>query len=210
VTRVYKPFSVAVVLVLILASAGCAELPPGGGFEWSGGASPPAETPAGDDPDPGYLAPVTPYPTATSDMARPTFSRPPETTPTPDTYVTIYNQTIQYPQATKAFSFDLTTPPLIIEFGVEPKMITRTKHAKSDYGKREYKDYKQTFPSENAWFVVTVRDRESGMIVAEEGFGKLYSTDTQKKVFVGRSGNYQIQLAGNDARVHVLMRAGGV
>ena len=131
-------------------------------------------------PTPGIDA-VTPYPTATSDMARPTLIRPPETTPTPDTYVTIYNQTIQYPQATKAFSFDLTTPPLIIEFGVEPKMITRTKHAKSDYGKREYKDYKQTFPSENAWFVVTVRDRESGMIVAEEGFGKLYSTDTQKR-----------------------------
>ena len=79
-------------------------------------------------------------------MARPTLIRPPETTPTPDTYVTIYNQTIQYPQATKAFSFDLTTPPLIIEFGVEPKMITRTKHAKSDYGKREYKDYKPDLP----------------------------------------------------------------
>jgi hypothetical protein len=209
VTRVNKPFSVTVVLVLILASAGCAELPPGG-FEWSGGASPPAETPAGEDPDSGYLTPVTPYPTATSDVVRPTLSRPPETTPTSDTYVTIYDQTIQYPEATKAFAFDLAKPPLIIEYEVEPKMITRIKHAKSDYGNREYKDYKQTYPSESAWFAVTIRDQESGTIVAEEGFGKLYSTDTRKKVFVGRSGNYLIQLAGNDAKVHVLMRAGGV
>ena len=197
-------------MVLILASAGCAELPPDSGSMWSGAASSPTDAPVEGDPDPGYLTPVTPYPTPTSDMARPTLSRPPEAAPIPDTYVTIYDQTIQYPQATKAFALDLTTPPLIIEFEVEPKMITRTKRAKSDYGKREYKDYKQTFPSESAWFLVTIRDRGTGSIVAQNGFGKLYSADAKKKVFIGRSGDYQIELAGGDAKVHVLMRAGGV
>ena len=197
-------------MVLILASAGCAELPPDSGSMWSGAASSPTDAPVEGDPDPGYLTSVTPYPTPTSDMARPTLSRPPEAAPIPDTYVTIYDQTIQYPQATKAFALDLTTPPLIIEFEVEPKMITRIKRAKSDYGKREYKDYKQTFPSESAWFLVTIRDRGTGSIVAQNGFGKLYSADAKKKVFIGRSGDYQIELAGGDAKVHVLMRAGGV
>ena len=197
-------------MVLILASAGCAELPPDSGSMWSGAASSPTDAPVEGDPDPGYLTSVTPYPTPTSDMARPTLSRPPEAAPIPDTYVTISDETIQYPQATKAFALDLTAPPLIIEFEVEPKMITRTKRAKSDYGKREYKDYKQTFPSESAWFLVTIRDRGTGSIVAQNGFGKLYSADAKKKVFIGRSGDYQIELAGGDAKVHVLMRAGGV
>ena len=197
-------------MVLILASSGCAELPPDSGSVWSGAASSPTEAPVEEDPDPGYLTSVTPYPTPTSDMARPTLSRPPEAAPIPDTYVTIYDETIQYPQATKAFALDLTTPPLIIEFEVEPKMVTRIKRAKSDYGKREYKDYKQTFPSESAWFLVTIRDRGTGSIVAQNGFGKLYSADAKGKIFIGRSGDYQIELAGGDAKVRVLMRAGGV
>ncbi|NLA32040.1 MAG: hypothetical protein GX880_09540 [Methanomicrobiales archaeon] len=206
----YKPLSIILVFVLTLASAGCAELPPGSGFEWSGFSSPPDEVPIEDEHDPGYLTPVTPYATATSDMAIPTLSKPPDVAPTTDTYVTVYDQTIQYPQATKAYSFDLTTPPLIIEFEVEPKMITRIKHAKSDYKDRKYKDFIQVFPSENAWFLVTVRDRGSGAIVAEEGFGKLYSANTKKRLFIGRTGNYQIDLAGSEAKVHILMRAGGV
>lgn len=210
--RVYKSFSAAVVLVLILASAGCAELPPDYIFEQPDATSPPAGTPpvTGSDPGHGYLTPVTPYPTVTSDRVSPTLSRPPETTPAPDTYVTIYDQMIQYPQATKAYSLDLTTPPLIIEYEVEPKMITRIKYTRSDYGKREYRSYKQIYPSENAWFLVTIRDRESGAIVAEDGFGKLYSADRRKKIYMGWSGNYQIEFAGDEARVHILMRAGGV
>ena len=211
-TWVYKSFLVVAVMVLILASAGCAELPTGGESGWSGILSPSEspETPDGQDADPGYLTPVTPYPTATSSMAGPTFSMLPEVAPTPDMYVIIYNRTTQFTQTTEAFAFDLTAPPLLIDFDVEPKMITREVHAKSDYTDRKYKNYKQTFPSEDAWFKVTVRDRGTGAIVAENGFGKLYSADTHKQIYMGRPGNYQIELAGNDVKVHVLMRAGGV
>ncbi|MEN6514429.1 hypothetical protein [Methanoculleus sp.] len=211
-TWVYKSFLVVAVMILILASAGCAELPAGGESGWSGLFSPSEspETPDGQDADPGYLTPVTPYPTATSSMAGPTFSRPPEVAPTPDMYVTIYNRTAQFTQTTEAFAFDLTAPPLLIDFTVEPKMITREKYATSDYDNIKSGMVKQTFPSETSWFKVTVRDRGTGAIVAENGFGKLYSADTHKQIYVGRSGDYQIELAGNDVKVHVLMRAGGV
>jgi hypothetical protein len=205
VTRVYKSFFLVAVMVLILASAGCAELPPGGESGWSGllSESEPEETPGGSDADPGYLTPATPYPTATSTMASPTLSSPPpETAPTPDPYVTLSNRTAQFnaTHATEAFSFDLTAPPLIIDFEVEPKMITRVMHAKSDYKDRKYQDYTQTYLSEESWFTVTVRDSRSGKIVAQDGFGKLFSADTHKRVFVPQSGEYLIQFDGNDVK----------
>lgn len=89
-------------------------------------------------------------------------------------------------------------------------MITREKHGTSDYGKKSEGVFKQTYPSEDSWFEVTVRDRESGKIVAQDGFGKRYSADIRKRIFVGQFGNYLIQFSGNDVKVHTVMRAGGV
>lgn len=202
-------------MMLLLASAGCAELPPGGESGWSGLFSPSetSDTSGTQEPDPGYLTPATPYPTTpTSSMASPTLSQVPRASPTPEPYVIIYNRTSQFnlTHGAEAFSFDLTAPPLIIEFQVEPEMVTRTVHAKDDYKNRAYKDYKQTYPSPDAWFKVTVRDRTSGTIIAEDGFGKLYSVDAHKQIFVGRLGDYLIELTGNQVKTHVLMRAGGV
>ena len=213
VTTVYKSFLAVAVMILILASAGCAELPPGGESGWSGILSPqkPQETPEEVmEYDPGYLTRVTPYPTVTSSMTSPTLSNLPVVTPTPDMYVTLYNRTASFAWTTEAFAFDLTVPPLLIDFKVEPKMITREVRAKSDYKDRKDETYRQTFPSEDSWFKVTVRDRNSGAIVAENGFGKLYSADARKQIYVGQSGNYQIDLTGNDVKAYVLMRAGGV
>jgi len=210
---VYKSFLAVAVMILILASAGCAELPPGGESGWSGILSPqkPQETPEEVmEYDPGYLTRVTPYPTVTSSMTSPTLSNLPVVTPTPDTYVTLYNRTAWFVWTTEAFAFDLTVPPLLIDFKVEPKMITREVRAKSDYKDRKDETYRQTFPSEDSWFKVTVRDRNSGAIGAEDGFGKLYSADARKQIYVGQSGNYQIDLTGNDVKVYVLIRAGGV
>lgn len=214
VNWVYRTFFVTVVMLLALASAGCAEPPPGGEPSWSNifSGSAPEETQDEQDFDPGYLTPATPYPTVTSGVAGPTLSRPPEITPTPDPYVTIYNRTTQFnlSHSVEAFSFDLTAPPLIIDFEVEPKMITREKHGTSDYGKKSEGVFKQTYPSEDSWFEVTVRDRESGKIVAQDGFGNRYSADIRKRIFVGQFGNYLIQFSGNDVKVHTVMRAGGV
>jgi hypothetical protein len=214
VTRVHKSLFIITVMLLLLASAGCAELPPGGESGWSGLFSP-SETPemsGTQELDPGYLTPATPYPTPTSSMAGPTLSQVPRAPPTPEPYVIIYNRTSQFnlTHGAEAFSFNLTSPPLIIGFNAEPEMLTRNKHAKDDYKNREYKDYKQTYPDPDAWFKVTVRDRQSGTIITENGFGKLYSVDAHKQVFVGSPGDYLIELTGNKVKTHVMMRAGGV
>ena len=209
-SKVYKSLFAAAVMILVLASAGCAEMPASNDPGWSGGLSP--EEQGGEDDDPGYLTPATPYPTATGSMAGPTLSRPTETQPTQDPYVTLFNKTIEFSPAhlRDAYSFNLTAPPLIIEFDVEPKMITREKHTTSDYGKKKDIVVKQEYPSEDSWFLVTIRERESGKIVAEDGFGKGFGTATDKRIYRGERGDYLIELSGNEAKVHVTMRAGGI
>ena len=209
-SKVYKSLFAAAVMILVLASAGCAEMPASNDPGWSGGLSP--EEQGGEDDDPGYLTPATPYPTATGSMAGPTLSRPTETQPTQDPYVTLFNKTIEFSPAhpRDAYSFNLTAPPLIIDFDVEPKMITREKHTTSDYGSKKDIVVKQEYPSEDSWFLVTVRERESGKIVVEDGFGKSFGAEEHKQVYVRKFGDYLIEFSGNEAKVHIEMRAGGV
>lgn len=206
------PFiAAAVLLVIILASAGCAELPPGVSTGQSGEIPPTEEQSSGQGYNPGYLTPATPYPTATPDvLAAPTLNRFSDTVPTSDPYVTIYQKKSKFEQTIEAYSFNLTRPPLIIEFDVEPKMITREKHTTSSYGDKDEIVVTQRYPSEDAWFRVIVRDSATGKILAEDGFGKGFSADTHKRIFVGSYGDYLLELSGNEVTVDIQVRVGGV
>jgi hypothetical protein len=206
------PFiAAAVLLVIILASAGCAELPPGGSTGQSGGIPPTEEQSSGQGYNPGYLTPATPYPTAAPDvLAAPTLNRFSDTVPTTDPYVTIYQKKTKFEQTIEAYSFNLTRPPLIIEFDVEPKMITREKHTTSSYGDKDEIVVTQRYPSEDAWFRVIVRDSATGKILAEDGFGKGFSADTHKRIFIGKYGDYLLEFSGNEVTVDIQVRVGGV
>jgi len=209
-SKMCKSLFAAVMVLLVLASAGCAEMPVAINPDWSGNLPP--EEQDEESGSPGYLIPATPYPTATSNMPNPTLSRPAEVPPTPNPYVTLHSETIVFGSIVQreAYTFDLTVPPLIIEFDVKPKMITREKHTTSDYGRKKEVVVKQVYPSENSWFMVTVRDRESGKIIEENGFGGGFDVDTRKQTRLYVPGNYLIELAGSDAEVSILVRAGGV
>ncbi|HON40578.1 MAG TPA: hypothetical protein PK196_03790 [Methanoculleus sp.] len=130
--------------------------------------------------------------------------------PTTDPYVTIYQKKTKFEQTIEAYSFNLTRPPLIIEFDVEPKMITREKHTTSSYGDKDEIVVTQRYPSEDAWFRVIVRDSATGKILAEDGFGKGFSADTHKRIFVGRYGDYLLEFSGNEVTVDIQVRVGGV
>lgn len=56
-SKLYKALFAAAMMILILASAGCAEMPVGSDPGWSGGLSPKEQV--GEDDDPGYLIPDT-------------------------------------------------------------------------------------------------------------------------------------------------------
>jgi len=57
---------------------------------------------------------------------------------------------------------------------------------------------------------VIVRDSATGKILAEDGFGKGFSADTHKRIFVGRYGDYLLEFSGNEVTVDIQVRVGGV
>ncbi len=201
---------VAAALILMLATAGCAELPPGETPFWSGGSSENGESggPSA-SPTPTYVTPATPYPTggAVAEAAKPTYRVPPESERLYDDYIEIYNKTARYNYTTDAFVYNLTAPPLLVEFTVDPDTVTRTKTVTSQYGSQETETVTVTNIDSNAWFEVTIRDQSTGAIVERDGFARTYSTDTKKEMVVRTTGVYLVEITGNKVRVDLRMRA---
>ena len=112
---------------------------------------------------------------------------------------------------TVAYAYDLTNPPLIIDFNIKPRIDTRTIWYESKNGSYDSNlnraDVFVTTPqlSPNAWFEVIVRDKSTGTIVLDDGFGKTFGGDTKRTVSVRSSGTYQIDMSGNEVNVTVRM-----
>ncbi|MDN7023534.1 hypothetical protein FGU65_01225 [Methanoculleus sp. FWC-SCC1] len=209
--RVYGAIFMAAVLTLALASAGCAELPPeetpfwsGGGSSGDGGQEGPSASPT-----PTYVTPATPYPTerAIAEVAQPTYRTPPESERLNNEYLEIYNKTARYDYTKEAFVYNLTAPPLLVAFTVDPDTITRTKTVTSQYGSQKTQTVKFTNIDSNVWFEITIRDQGTGAVVAQDGFARLYSSETQKEMVVRTAGVYLVEITGNKVHVDLLMRA---
>ncbi len=123
-------------------------------------------------------------------------------------FVTIYslnkkevNQNLPY------VSFYLATPPLIIDYDVTPVNITDVKEIEYKIIATEY-DVLLSInrPYENTWFKVIVRDKETGEIVAEDGFGKTYALESPRQLVLYKGGNYQFEFTGQYAYVDLSMK----
>jgi hypothetical protein len=125
-----------------------------------------------------------------------------------DDFVTIYsinNQSMS--QAFSNVSFNLVNPPLVIDYTITPYNITDIKYIeykmKSTY-------YKQNItvnrPYEDTWFTIVVRDKETGKIVAEDGYGKTRSMDRSNQLAVLTSGNLQFEFDGQFGTVNLTMK----
>ncbi len=210
--RVVSGVFFVVMLVLALASAGCADLPPEDSSFWSGESSSGGSNAGASSATPTntYVTQATPYPTVTggSGLAQPTYRTPPEAEQGNSAYLEIYNATARYNYTTDAFVYNLSSPPLLIAFTVTPDMVTRTKTVTSQYGSQKEETVTVTNINDQAWFTVTVRDQRSGAIVLQDGFAKMYSTETRKEMTVRTAGVYLIEITGNLVKVDVRMRAG--
>ena len=92
---------------------------------------------------------------------------------------------------------NLVNPPLIIDFNVIPVNVT-------DLIPYDYKVMSTvhhdiiniTRPADDAQFTVAVKYSDSGGVVAEDGYGGIYSMQTPKRLIVRTAGNYTIRAEG--------------
>jgi hypothetical protein len=152
-----------------------------------------------------YVTIETPVPQVTGprELLQPDVSRT-----SYDDFVTIYSLTNQtLTQAFPIVSFNLVNAPLIIDYTVTPYNITDTKYIEYKMKSTYYKqNITVTRPYEDTWFTIVVKDKDTGNIIAEDGYGKTRSTERSKSLDIQRTGNFQFEFDGQFGTVNLTMK----
>lgn len=170
-------------------------------------------------PTPTRAPTVTNYLTLVPTYAVPTDNEPTyrdlsfliEPTPIIPRYLEIYNNELSLKGYTVAYAYDLKKPPLVINFDIKPRVETRTiwyENRSGTYDKNGSRSdvYVTTHQfSPNAWFELIVRNKTTGTIVLNDGFGRQFGGNTKRTVSVRNYGDYQIDMSGNEVDVLVTM-----
>lgn len=190
------------ILLLVLASAGCAELP---GTENGEGFFGPAGEATETTPTPAYLMEVTPMNTATP-TPQPTFADRPAAGQTTATYFEIYNETLAFNYNATAFVYTLKKPPMIIDLTIHPDMVKDVKAGTSSYGERDDYSITRLVPNPLAEFSFKVIDLKDGSIVTEEGYGRSYSYTEDQLIRLYSPGTFQIEMRGSFVDVDAIIK----
>jgi len=151
---------------------------------------------------PVYVTEVTPFMTSVTEENRSSDYRL-YMTPTPypeDLSCLIYINTQSYSYNTTAITFDLKNPPMYINYTVKPTNVTVNKVIPVRYGSDEVKTISFSDYAPYSWFDITVRNKETGEILLQDGFGKakgygIYTGATLKPILSSK--NLQIEMRGN-------------
>ncbi len=123
-------------------------------------------------------------------------------------YVPIYSLTSEeLSQVLPLVSFSLLNPPLVIDYDIVPASTTDIKYI-------EYKELSTlheenlviTRPFEDTWFTLIVRNKDTGQIVAEDGFGRTYSFQSPRQLVLRESGNYSFEFSGDYGVINLTMK----
>ena len=117
----------------------------------------------------------------------------------------MYGINQQFRYDTKAVSLNLTNPPLVIDFLVSPRQVTDQKWFVSRNSSHEEITESITGPSPNAWFTVTVSDKNSGELILQDGYGRQFGIDTAREIKVLKPGLFRVEFTGNDVTVQINM-----
>jgi len=119
----------------------------------------------------------------------------------PVDYLEIFHANQTFTGNSKAISFMLKNPPMIISYTAIPQEITDLKYTLNRDAEKKTSDGKLvnvTRWDENSWFEIMVFDKaRNGTIIAQDGFGKGYDQDLSKEIVIRNSGTYQIKFEGN-------------
>jgi hypothetical protein len=126
-------------------------------------------------------------------------------TPIPeDMTCSIFSKTAAYAYNGTSFSFTQKNPPMWINYSLVPKNVTVNRvYTDPNTDKTStltYSDY-----STSSWFEVTVRNKATGEVVLQDGFGsaKGYPAYVSRTLKVLKSGDLLVEFNGNDVRASV-------
>lgn len=198
-TKRYLVFAVAIIAIIVIS--GCVAPPKdtstGATYTYNPGAATTETTSSSS-----FVTEVTPYVNAQNTAASQTetLGYHSFTTPTPppaDRSCRIYTKTQSYLYNGTAFTFNLKNPPMYINYTVIPTNITVNKAATSQYGSKQDVTYQFSTYDPQSYFVITVRNKTSGKIYLQDGFGSDYTTYLSQTLKVLNSDDMLIELKGN-------------
>jgi hypothetical protein len=98
-------------------------------------------------------------------------------------------------------TYELKNPPLVLDYDVTLTNITDLKYYEYKIKANKYEVIKTNIrPSEDAYFHVTVRDRETGDVITDEGVGTVYGMQNPERIILHKAGNYLFEFTGRFAR----------
>jgi len=149
-----------------------------------------------------YVTEVTPYINSqeakvcqTETLGYHTFESP---TPLPsDKSCRIYTTTQAFSYNASAFAFNLKNPPMYINYTVIPTNITGKKLVSSQYLSKDEQVITYDTYDPQSYFVITVRNKTSGKVYLEDGFGTDYTTYLTRTLKVLNTDDMLIEMKGN-------------
>jgi hypothetical protein len=151
---------------------------------------------------------VTIEPKASPDLVRRDFLQPFIAQKYGEGYVPIYslnNQNIS--QVLPLVSFTLRNPPLVIDYNVTPNNLIDIKHMEYKVVDTYYEENLEiNRPYEDSWFMIIVRNKDTGEVVSEDGVGRTYSFQTPKQLVIRENGNYSFEFTGGYGALDLTMK----
>jgi hypothetical protein len=121
-------------------------------------------------------------------------------TPTPvpeDKSCRIYTTTQTFLYNGTAFTFNLKNPPMYINYSVIPTNITVNKAGTTQYLTKEDVVYQYSTYDPQSYFEITVRNKTSGKIYLQDGFGTQYTTYLNNTLKILNNDDMLIEMKGN-------------
>ncbi len=96
-----------------------------------------------------------------------------------------------------AFEFNLKNPPMYINYTVTPTNITVNKAGTTQYLTKQDVVYQYSTYDPQSYFEITVRNKTSGKIYLQDGFGTQYTTYLNNTLKVLNADDMLIEMRGN-------------
>jgi hypothetical protein len=128
-------------------------------------------------------------------------------TPIPeDITCSIFSKTAAYAYNGTSFAFTQKNPPMFINYTVVPKNVSVTRvYEENIKDTKKTRTLKESEYSTSSWFEVSVKNKETGEVILQDGFGaaKGYPTYLSRTLKVLKSGDLVIAFNGNDIKATV-------